>query len=142
MFEDERFSRLTLELETGSQFGLNDSNTNTLIKAWGHDTDDWISKEVELSLGHYTDWSSKSDPPEQKETVKVRAISPGKNAPPANGTGTSPQQSPLPPSRVVGGVIPHPSLKDDLDDTIPFALAFFIVSAVAWLAAGGSSLIA
>jgi hypothetical protein len=30
--------------------------------------------------------------------------------------------------------------RDDLDDEIPFVLAFFIVSAVAWLVAGGSTL--
>jgi hypothetical protein len=30
----------------------------------------------------------------------------------------------------------------DMDDTIPFALAFFIVSTAAWLVAGGSALIA
>ena len=34
------------------------------------------------------------------------------------------------------------SLKDDLSDDIPFLWAFFIVSAVAWLVAGGSGLIA
>src|SRR5262245_55625802 len=32
-FEEERYGRLTLELETGSQFTLNDSNNNALIKA-------------------------------------------------------------------------------------------------------------
>jgi hypothetical protein len=34
------------------------------------------------------------------------------------------------------------SLKDELDDEVPFVLAFFIVSAVAWLTAGGSALVA
>ena len=29
-------------------FALNDGNTNTLIKAWGHNTDDWIGQEIEL----------------------------------------------------------------------------------------------
>ena len=74
MFEDERFSRLMLELETGSQFALNDGNTNILIKAWGHDTDAWIGRELQLELGTYKDW--RDDPPTEKETVRVRAVSP------------------------------------------------------------------
>ncbi len=53
-------------------------NCNTLIKAWGYESKDWIGQELELFLGTYKDW--KSDPPEEKETVKVRAISPAKAA--------------------------------------------------------------
>jgi hypothetical protein len=34
VLEDERYGRLMLELETGSQFALNDGNANALIKAW------------------------------------------------------------------------------------------------------------
>ena len=71
IFEEERYGRLMLELETGSQFTLNDGNTNALIKAWGHDTDAWIGKELVLELGHWKDW--RDDPPTEKETVKVRA---------------------------------------------------------------------
>ena len=78
VFEDERYGRLMLELEIGSQFALNDGNTNTLIKAWGHDTDDWIGLELALELGTYKDWNA--DPPEEKETVRVRAISPARTA--------------------------------------------------------------
>jgi hypothetical protein len=70
VFEEERYGRLTLELETGSQFALNDGNTNTLIKAWGHDTDGWIGLELALELGTYKDW--RDDPPSEKETVRVR----------------------------------------------------------------------
>ena len=50
VFEEENYGRLALELETGSQFSLNDGNTNALIKAWGHDTDGWIGLETELAL--------------------------------------------------------------------------------------------
>jgi hypothetical protein len=35
-----------------------------------------------------------------------------------------------------------PALRDDLNDEIPFILAFFVTSAVTWLAASGSTLIA
>jgi hypothetical protein len=130
VFEEERYGRLTLELETGSQFSLNDGNTNALIKAWGHDTDDWIGLELALELGTYKDW--REEPPTEKETVRVRAISPAKAA--QNG-GAPANKPPLPPSRIA-------SQRGDMDDEIPFVLAFFIISAVTWLVAGGSTLIA
>jgi hypothetical protein len=107
VLEDERYDRLLLELETGSQFALNDGNTNTLIKAWGHDTDTWIGRELQLELGTYKDW--RADPPEQKETVRVRAISPAEAQ-----NGSAPAAKPLPPSRVVAPP------KVDMDDEIPF----------------------
>jgi hypothetical protein len=109
VFEGERFKRLVLELETGQQFGLNDGNTNTLIKAWGHDTDKWISLELELYLGTYKDWNE--DPPAEKETVRVKAISP---RPGAQQNGATPQSKPpLPPSLTA-------TSQKDLDDEIPF----------------------
>ena len=74
MLEDERYDRLLLELKNGTQFALNQTNTAILIKAWGHDTDAWIELELELALGTYKDWSD--DPPTEKPTVRVRAISP------------------------------------------------------------------
>jgi hypothetical protein len=111
VFEEERYGRLMLELETGSQFALNDGNTNVLIKAWGHDTDGWIGLELALELGTYQDW--KTDPPTEKETVKVRAVSP---APNTTQNGSAPASKPLPPSRAA----PSKSLKDDLSDEIPF----------------------
>jgi hypothetical protein len=115
VFEDERYGRLMLELETGSQFALNDGNTNALIKAWGHNTDDWIGQELALELGTYKDW--RDDPPTEKETVKVRTISPAKTA--QNG-GAPESKPPLPPSRTAtpGGAA---SLRSEMDDDIPFA---------------------
>lgn len=50
VLEDDRYNRLLLELETGSQFALNDGNTNSLIKAFGHDTNTWIGREISSSL--------------------------------------------------------------------------------------------
>jgi hypothetical protein len=110
VFEEERYGRLTLELETGSQFSLNDGNTNTLIKAWGHNTDTWIGLELALELGTYKDW--REDPPAEKETVRVRAISPAKTA--QNG-GTPESKPPLPPSRVAAA-----AAHDEMSDEIPF----------------------
>ena len=97
MFEDERYGRPVLELENGSQFTLNDGNFNILIKAWGYESSDWIGKELILELGTYKDW--RADPPEEKETVRVRAISPAKTVEAQNGG--VPASKPLPPSKVV-----------------------------------------
>ena len=107
IFEDERYGRLMLELETGSQFALNDGNTNVLIKAWGHDTDAWIGRELQLELGTWKDW--REDPPAEKETVRVRAGSPATAAQ----NGSPPASKPLPPSRVVAS-------PKDMDDAVPF----------------------
>jgi hypothetical protein len=106
VFKHEKFEQLVLELETGSQFTLNEGNTNALMKAWGHETDAWIGLEVELSLGTWKDW--REDPPEEKETVRAKAISPAPNAAQNGSTAVS---KPLPPSRTVA---------KDLDDEIPF----------------------
>jgi hypothetical protein len=110
VFESELHGRPVLELETGSQFTLNDSNTNTLIKAWGHNSDDWIGQEIELALGTYKDW--RSHPPADKETVKARAISPAKAA---QDGGVPAVSKPLPAS--IKSVAPR---HDDMDDSIPF----------------------
>jgi hypothetical protein len=109
-FEEERYGNLMLELETGSQFRMNEGNTQVLIRAWGHDTDSWIGQELELFLGTYKDWNS--DPIVEKETVRVRAISPAKTAEAQNGS--VPTSKPLPPSRLAT------SPKNDMDDIIPF----------------------
>ena len=130
VLEDERYSRLLLELETGSQFGLNDTNTRALIKAFGHDTEAWLGKEIVLELGTYKDW--KTDPPEDKETVKVRAVSPTKTA---SGNSGAPSKLPPPVDRT------STSLRDDLADDVPFILAFLIANA-AWFIAGSGALIA
>jgi hypothetical protein len=61
-------------------------------------------------LGTYKDW--KSDPPADKETVKVRAISPAKTT--AAGNSGAPSKPPLPPSKTVA------AKRDDMDDSIPF----------------------
>jgi hypothetical protein len=109
VYESEQYARPVLELETGSQFTINDSNCNVLIQAWGHESNDWIGQELELFLGYYKDW--RADPPVDKETVKVRAISPAKAA---TGNGGVPGKPVLPPRRAVA------SKSDDMDDSIPF----------------------
>jgi hypothetical protein len=128
--ENERFGRPQLELETGSQLTLNESNTSELIKHWGHDTDAWIGRELELSLGTYRDWHTDKD----AETVKVRAISPSTTTTAGNSGTAGKPPLPAPVSRA--------SVADDLDDDLPFILAFFIISAVTWLVTSSSTLIA
>jgi hypothetical protein len=109
VFESERYGRPVLELENGSQFTLNDGNTNTLIQAWGHESENWIGQEIELTLGFYKNW--KTDPPTDAETVKARAVSPTKAA---GGNSGALSKPPLPASRVAT------PLKDDLADNVPF----------------------
>jgi hypothetical protein len=110
VFEDDRYGRPVLELEIGSQFTLNEGNNNILMKAWGHETDNWIGQELALELGTWKDW--REAPPVEKETVRVRAISPGETTETQNGS--VPASKPLPPSRTAT------SVKDDLNDDVPF----------------------
>jgi hypothetical protein len=110
VFVEDRYGRLALELETGAEFALNDGNTNALIKEWGHETDTWVGLEVELYLGTYKDY--RADPVVEKETVRVRAVSPVKAS--VNGA-TPTSKPPLPPSRTAAAG------KNDMNDDIPFA---------------------
>jgi hypothetical protein len=104
IYESEKYGRPVLELESGDQFSLNDTNNKTLIKAWGFDGAGWLGQELELTLGHYKDWNS--DSPEEKETVVVRAIS---VRDPARGNGERPSTQIM------------PRAKDKaMDDEIPF----------------------
>jgi hypothetical protein len=105
VFESERYGNLVLELENGSQFNLYEGNNNILIKAWGSETDNWIGRELVFELGSYKDW--RSDPPEEKETVRCRAVSPENGSAPA-------ASKPLPASRAITPI------EKDLDDAIPF----------------------
>jgi hypothetical protein len=110
VLRNEQYDRPVLELETGCQFTLNATNVNTLMKAFGWESNNWIGQEIVLELGTYKDW--RADPPEDKETVRVRAVSPAKTVEAQNGSAST--NKPLPPSRVVT------SRKDDLDDEIPW----------------------
>ena len=111
VFESERYGRPVLELETGSQFTLNDGNVNVLIKAFGSESNDWIGKELALELGTYKDW--RDDPPSEKETVKVRAVFPEKTG---VQNGGAPSKA-VAPSKAPGKA---GSLRDDMCDEVPF----------------------
>lgn len=103
---DDKYGRPVLELASGDTFSVNVTNAKILNKAWGFESNGWLDQELELSLGHYTDWETK----EEKETVTVTAISPRK--PEAQNGGAAA------PSTVI---VPGRSLRDELDDEIPFS---------------------
>jgi hypothetical protein len=107
IYEHEKYGCAVLELESGDTFNLNATNTKTLSKAWGFESDSRLGQEFELSPGYYKDW--RDDPPTDKETVVVKPISPAKPVE-QNGGG--------------GAVVPVPKSfaprHDDMDDSIPF----------------------
>lgn len=105
VFENERYSRPTLELENGSEFTLNGGNLDILINAFGPESDNWVGQQIELSLGTYKNW--KTTPPTDAETVKVRPT-------PMVGNSGAPGKPALPASRTAA------SFQDDLDDSVPF----------------------
>jgi hypothetical protein len=106
VYVGEKYNRPVLELASGEQFTVNATNNRILIKAYGHDSDQLIGKVVEFSLGYYKDWNT--DPPEEKETVVVKPISPP-SAGNGKGDGTA-------------GALPPPLTpqKPDFDDEIPW----------------------
>lgn len=106
VFQDAKYNRPVLELEDGSEFLLNATNVTALIKTLGPESDLWLGAEVTLELGTYKDWST--DPPTEKETVKIRAAAATQNG----ASGAVPLPAPKPP--------PAGSLRRAFDDDIPF----------------------
>jgi hypothetical protein len=104
VYISEKFKCPVLDFESGDQLSLNMTNTRAMNRAYTTESDNWLEQEVELSLGHYTDYSGEK--PEEKETVVLRPIS-VRQPSPDNGE-TKAQAAPrLPP-------------RDTLDDEIPF----------------------
>lgn len=109
---NDKLNRPMLELETGNQFTLFERNVDALIRAWGRNTEEWHGYQVELSLETYP-VKNKDGSTEEKEGVKIRAVSPRKASPPdANGNGGVLAARPLPPTRQ--------QLRDDMADDLPF----------------------
>jgi hypothetical protein len=46
-----RWDKLDLTFSDGSKLSLNNTNGWTIARAWGYESDDWIDKQVELSVG-------------------------------------------------------------------------------------------
>src|SRR5262249_44434064 len=69
VYESQQFQRPVLELASGNQFTLNNTNCAILNKAWGWNSEYWLNQNLEFKLGHYKDW--RKNPPEECETVVV-----------------------------------------------------------------------
>jgi hypothetical protein len=88
----EKFDKPEANLDDGSVLSLNATNVGRLVRAYGANSDDWIGKEIELSIGE-VDYQDRA-----VETILVKPISPSiKNKAPAK-----------------------PKRRDDLNDEIPF----------------------
>jgi hypothetical protein len=46
-----KFEKPDVVFETGDTLSLNTTNARILMRAYGPDSDDWIGKEIELTLG-------------------------------------------------------------------------------------------
>jgi hypothetical protein len=64
-----KFKKPDLIFESGSILSVNPTNVATLIRAYGDESDGWINKEIELSLGE-VEFEGKP-----QEMVKLKPIS-------------------------------------------------------------------
>jgi len=90
-----KYGRPDLEFDDGTKLSVNTTNNRTLVIAYGAESDDWINKEIELSLGE-VEYNG-----EMQETVIVKPISP-------------PVEKKPPPPK------PKNSSGGDMDDEVPF----------------------
>jgi hypothetical protein len=65
-----KFGRPDLEFSDGTKLSVNATNNRTLVTSYGDESDDWINKEIELSLGE-VEYDG-----QMQETVVVKPISP------------------------------------------------------------------
>jgi hypothetical protein len=65
-----KFGRPDVTLESGKVISLNGSNTETLIDAYGADSDVWIGRQIELYLGSIRYQN------EDNEAVLVKPVTP------------------------------------------------------------------
>jgi hypothetical protein len=65
-----KFGRPDLEFSDGTKLSVNATNNRTLVTSYGADSDDWINKEIELSLGE-VEYDG-----QMQETIVVKPISP------------------------------------------------------------------
>jgi hypothetical protein len=98
-----------LELESGDTFMAWPSNGRKLARAYGFNSDDWRGHTIKLELGSYIDKKTG----ETKETVDLTPISSRDGNAEDGPQRADPAQLPAP--------IKKHTLKEDLDDEIPFA---------------------
>ena len=93
-----QWKKLDLTFNDGSKLSLNKTNGQAIARAWGRESDNWIDKEVELSVGLTTYGG------EPKDSVLLKPITPA-----------------TPTSALKPVKLPKPPRKSDpLDDNIPF----------------------
>jgi hypothetical protein len=65
-----KYERPDLEFDDGSRLSLNATNARVLARAYGYESDDYIGKRIELTLGEveYQGW--------MQESILIRPISP------------------------------------------------------------------
>jgi hypothetical protein len=122
-FAGKEEKKLTLHfVGTGKSLTLNATNFDSCVEITGEaDSDDWSGHVVE-AYPTTTEVRGETFP-----AIRLRK--------PEQADMLAAAKPKLPPA-------PAPTPRSDMDDEIPFALAFFVVGAVAWLVAGGSTLIA
>src|SRR5262249_20175520 len=91
------YGRPDLYFESGDRLSLNVTNNRTLVRAFGSESNGWISKAIEIYVG---DTMYKG---EKQKSVLVRPITPPSQADGGNGSAAAP-----------------PARRDDPDDEIPF----------------------
>jgi hypothetical protein len=67
---NEKFDKPEVKLDDGSVLSLNATNVGRLVRAYGANSNDWIGKAIELSVGEV----EYQDKP--VETILVKAVSP------------------------------------------------------------------
>jgi hypothetical protein len=68
--ESEKYDKLNLIFDDGTQLSLNATNTRALARHYGMESDDWVGKEIELTVGSVEFQGG------EQETVIARPISP------------------------------------------------------------------
>jgi hypothetical protein len=66
----EKFDKPQANLDDGSVLTLNATNVGRLVRHYGANSDDWIGKEIELSVGE-VEYNG-----EMKEAILVKPVSP------------------------------------------------------------------
>jgi hypothetical protein len=97
-----KYGKPDLVFESGEMLGLNASNNRILMRAYGPNSDDWIGKKIELTLGQL------SFEGELQDAVIVKPI----DAP------ISPSQKTPAPQETLSKA--SPKKRDDMDDEILF----------------------
>jgi hypothetical protein len=65
-----KWDKLDLTFNDGSKLSLNNTNGRAIARAWGYESDDWIDKQVELSVG-LTTYKG-----EQQESILLKPVTP------------------------------------------------------------------